>query len=479
MNVTNLEKAEEDLRNSVSNNKILTLLKIWNRKLYDYAKMYLHLKTMSDKVHTMANGALRKDNFINFGTLKLSMYIQHHKRFSTIATWNDSQNMITLLNWTDAFKHSSVQSILPSQCAKSCEPGHHAIQYNQKGCCKMCIRCPAGSYKNNSGLGTCLKCPKQSVSSLNRTHCQPLVESYLNFGAAKVLYILLGVGILATLFITFVYFKHRKSPVVRSSDTKMTAMQLACHFGLFLSILLFVGRPARFQCGAQIVITKLLLTLVITSIFVRTERLLKVFQSKTIVSGRQRLWKRAVDVFILLTLTVIQQAIIFLIFLYNGVGTSINADNEKLVLEIYCNTLTNKITQSIYTSLVTLLCLIQAFNARKLRENYNETKFITLAMLCVLVVQPISMPLLASSNSPQEVSLIEGITIFLCNSFLLLILYGYKIIIILVYPEKNTAAIFQQQTHLWQDKRVKRNMQRRNKNVVSSSVLNVAQVVEK
>ena len=211
------------------------------------------------------------------------------------------------------------------------------------------------------------------------------------------------------------------------------------------------------------VVSKFFMTLVIASVFVKSERLLRVFQCRIIVSEKFHIWTRAIEVFIVVVLTLMQQVITFLIFLFHGIGTRTHSITETLTLQIYCDTFAISITQNIYTAAVTLLCMIQAFRARKLPENYNETKFITLAMLCVLLVQLISMPLLASSQSPQEVSLIEGLMIFLSSTFLLLILYGYKVIIILFYPEKNTTAIFQLMTRQWLKKCVDKQIMLRNR----------------
>ena len=227
-------------------------------------------------------------------------------------------------------------------------------------------------------------------------------------------------------------------------------------------MLLFIGRPSTVQCAAQIVVPKLFLTLIIASIFVKSERLLRVFQSKFVASRNQHLRTTAVELFIVIVLSVIQQVIIIFQFLHFGIGIRFESIPEALTLQIYCDTMTINISQTIYTSFVALICMIQAFRARKLPENYNETKFITMAMLCVFLVQLISLPLLASRQSPQAIALTEGIMICLINSLLLLILYGYKVIIILFLPEKNTSKYFQKQTAHWQQRNVERQMQNRN-----------------
>ena len=477
VNQENLEKTADELINSTNHNPLMQMLKAWNTNLFDYAYRYLYYKTLSEKFHFLSKDAATNVQLFNFRSYELSMYDESDGKFVAIATWNNTQNIFTMTNRSMESSRRSPYQLLPSKCAETCGPGYHPIQYNQKACCKDCIRCPTGSYKNQSGFESCSKCPSLSMSHLNRTHCQPLKESYLRFEGATILYVLSGVGVMFTLFATVVYIRYRTTPVVRSSHKQMTTLQLVCHFGLYLSILLFIGRPEKFQCGAQIVVAKLFMTLIIASILVKSERLLRVFQSQTIVSEKHHILTNAIEVSIIIVFTVIQLAIIFLMFVFSGLDTRTRTISQMLTLQIYCDTLTISITQNIYTSMVTLLCMIQAFRARKLPENYNETKFITLAMLCVLLVQLISMPLLASSQSPQAIALTEGLMIFLSNSFLLLLLYGYKVIIILFYPEKNTTAIFQHMTRQWQQKRVDRQMRLRKKSVMSISSIDQAQIV--
>ena len=173
--------------------------------------------------------------------------------------------------------------------------------------------------------------------------------------------------------------------------------------------------------------------------------------------------------FVLIFLTAVQQGIIVAMFLQWGVKVEHKVDETSMTDQVACNTFSINITQKIYTSLIILACMVQAVRARKLPQNYNETKFIAFAMFSALIIQLISMPLMISSETEVRSVLIECIMMFLSNLLLLLILFGYKVVIILFQSEKNTTEVFRKQNCEWQQKNVARNLRRRQQKILRSS----------
>ena len=90
------------------------------------------------------------------------------------------------------------------------------------------------------------------------------------------------------------------------------------------------------------------------------------------------------------------------------------------------------------------MCMIQAFKARNLPENFNETKliFITMFLCDVAVCVWLSIRFTSSKSSTR---VLADVLLLLSMNFILLItMYGHKCWIIIFHPELNTTSAFKE-----------------------------------
>ena len=262
---------------------------------------------------------------------------------------------------------------------------------------------------------------------------------YWNDKFSLLLFGLVGFGILLSLVLIILFIFYRKTPLIRASNLTLTIVQLVAHILLFIFPISYFVKPNTAICTTRTVSLGMFFTLIISVTLIKTQKLVFIFQSRIRVSRKEVKISKVMELFFILLMLVVQSSITVISFYFNK-SRMIKTSTESGSYMVKCDIFEEFNIQLCFGFLLIVMCLIQAFRARSLPENFNETKFILVAMLISVVLVAIFVPLTRRMERHRSKLITNVIAVSCVNLAQLLIMYGYKAWIILMCPEKNTAS---------------------------------------
>ncbi|XP_047123109.1 extracellular calcium-sensing receptor [Hydra vulgaris] len=353
--------------------------------------------------------------------------------FKKFGSWNVNLTSIDnpLIDWSN-------NRIPLAVCGIDCQPGKYRI--NSSRCCWICEICPINTVSSGVNQYSCVQCSATSIMNKNRTRCIDLLEIRLHIKNSLGLFISIGsaFGVICSLFVLVLFIIYWDTPLVKSSNREMSAIQLISIIALFCLSFFYYFELTPRLCMIRTLYFGFFFTTVVALVCLKTYRLLRVFNGRfTKVS---RFLENKYQIIFSFLIVLLQSLASFLWFIYFP---------EKIVITTYPKEL--KFCRScgheafwgifIYIFIFVILNGYMAFRARKLPENFNEAQRIAYAMFTVFILWLTYIPLYVSLG-PNERN-IAFLCINLAVSFSsLLILYWTKVIIILFHPNLNSRQSF-------------------------------------
>ncbi|XP_071353440.1 extracellular calcium-sensing receptor-like [Trachinotus anak] len=415
--------------------------------------------TCSHPKHIKPIEVLQQLNNVNFTTPQGEMFYFQGADIPAkydLVNWQNApegQLKLVLVGRVDGFdlhlNESAIQwstgsSQVPvSVCSESCRPGTRmATRKGEPVCCFDCIPCADGEFSNKTGSPHCERCPSEFWSNAERTACIPRQLDFLSFnetlGITLTTVALSGATVTAAVFVVFVYY--RQTPMVRANNSELSFLLLLSLKLCFLCSLVFIGRPSVWNCRFQQAAFGISFVLCVSCLQVKTIVVLAAFRSarpgaealmKWFGPGQQR---GSVCLFTCI------QVIICIIWLSLSPPVpqpDFNIPGLKVTLKCAMASVVGFSLVLGYIGLLACTCLLLAFLARKLPDNFNEAKLITFSMLIFCAVWVAFVP--AYVSSPGKYAVAVEIFAILASSYgLLFCIFAPKCFIILLRPEKNT-----------------------------------------
>ncbi|XP_048121100.1 vomeronasal type-2 receptor 1-like [Alosa alosa] len=336
-----------------------------------------------------------------------------------------------IINWQ--LRHGEVPKAV---CSEVCPVGtRRAPIKGRPSCCFDCVPCADGTITNHSALD-CTPCPEEYWSNEERSSCVLKYIEVLSFkdtlGIILTAVSLFGASLTLATTVIFLVFRH--TPLVRANNAELSALLLLSLLLCFLCPLTFIVEPTAWSCMLRHTAFGVTFALCISCVLGKTLVVITAFRATLPGATKFGPVQQRIIVY---SCTGIQVLICILWLSIAPPYPQIRHNNRKIIVE--CNTGSDTAFYAVlgYIGFLAGICLVVAFLARKLPDNFNEAKFITFSMLVFCAVWITFIP--AYVSSPGKYTVAVEIFAILSSAFGLLgCIFAPKCYIIIFHPEKNT-----------------------------------------
>ena len=220
-------------------------------------------------------------------------------------------------------------------------------------------------------------------------------------------------GILLTLLVIALFLRHDDTPIVKASGRELSYMLLAGILICYLNTFLLLTKPSAVACALQRVGIGLGFSFIYGALFTKTNRISRIFYSASRSAKRPSCISPRSQIVIATLLISVQLfgTLAWLVVEPPGVRSHY-PDRSEVILKCRIKD-SSFLVSLVYNMVLIVVCTVYAVKARKVPENFNETKFIAFTMYTTCIIWLAFVPIYFGTGNSFEVSAVIAADLFI------------------------------------------------------------------
>jgi len=364
--------------------------------------------------------------------------------YRRVGSWEAYDNVTTngklsmndhLIDWPSQGK------VQVSICSEPCSQAKGEIRKPStnerlKFCCWICSKC---AYNQIIVNNTCVFCDELQMPNSARDVCVKLPKETVRFldSFGITILCLSLLGFLGTTFVVFLFAYFYSSAIVKASGRESSFLMLIGIYLCFISPIVFLSEPTVACCGVQRFIAGLSFSVIYAPLFLKTNRIFRIFQSAKATTARPSLISPLSQIMISLGI-ILLQVLLGVVWIFGDPPTVQRVfPQTKHKYLLFCKSNPYTMVLNLLVCLAIMIaCTYYAFRTRSFPKNYNETKTIMYTLYFSCFAWGIFFPTYLLSDDAESFLRTYTIAVF-CDAigFISLIgFFGPKVHLILRKP---------------------------------------------
>ncbi|KAK0066489.1 metabotropic glutamate receptor 2 [Biomphalaria pfeifferi] len=335
---------------------------------------------------------------------------------------------------------NALMGVPESVCSRPCTPSEYKLQ-KDPACCWECRECRDNerlidnstgckvcdmyTWPGDSDFTTCLEIP---LTHHSITDTLPLIQ--FCFGVA---------ALVCACLVVFAYVYFRDIRVIKAASRELSILQMVAIFVGYFTVILFQFSPTSGSCGVLYFTFCLSFTWLYAPLLVKVIRIYRIFESGRTSHKRPRFVSPQSQLILTAFLIAIQVIICVYIYIeYKPTARKTQPILTEKYVELSCHmTLPGLVSFLTYNLVLICLCIVFAFKTRKLPDNFNESRFISMCVSTTLIIWMAFITTYFTASRDFVRAMVLSVTLLLNHSVAIVFLYAPKIYAAVYLPPED------------------------------------------
>ncbi|BFZ06211.1 hypothetical protein BsWGS_09250 [Bradybaena similaris] len=362
----------------------------------------------------------------------------------TVAYYNSSNDFLKSSNISISWSHlMAAERVVPpsersfdsdvpeSVCSRPCRSDEYKIQ-KELVCCWDCRRC-RDNEKLRHEIGGCEECELFTWPDpdTDYTTCISITPSHpLPTDTLPVILIIVSIiAISGTCFVACCYVYYRESRVIKAASRELSFLQMGGVFAGYSTVICFQTTPTPSMCSVLYFMFCLSFAWLYSPLLVKTVRIYRIFQSGSKNNQRPSFISPRSQVLFSFAIIFSQVALCLVMYIhFKPTSKKTQAVPSEKMVELSCDmTLPGIVSFLAYNLVLVCACAMFAFKTRRLPDNFNESRFISMCVYTTLVIWLAFIPTYFTASMESIRGLLLSVALLLNHTVAVIFLFLPKL----------------------------------------------------